>query len=86
MGSSNSSSTDFNHAHHSPINATSPTCIFNKVCDFQKGIRHDIMLYPILKDDQQYNNWYCETHAIAFTHGTKAVFFPHYRPTKTPQA
>ena len=42
------------------------------------------MLYPILKDDWQYNSSYCETHAIASINGTKAVFSPHYSPTETP--
>ena len=45
----------------------SPTYRFNEVHDFQKCIKHDIMLYPIFKDDWQYDSLYHETHAIAST-------------------
>ena len=46
----------FSHADHSPLHVMPPTSILNKVCDFQKRIKHNITLYPILKDDQQYDN------------------------------
>ena len=63
----------------------SPTYIFNKIHDFQKGIKCTIMLYPIFKDDWQCDNWYHEKHTIASVHSTEAVFDPHYSSTKTPQ-
>ena len=35
-----------NPTDHSPLNIMSPTHIFNEVCEFCKGIKHDNMLYP----------------------------------------
>ena len=86
MGSLNCTTPAFNHADHSPLNAMSHTHIFNKVHDFQKGIKCNIILNPIFMDDQQYSSWYHETHAITSVHGTEAVFDPHYRTTETSQA
>ena len=76
----------FTHADHSPLHVTAPTYIFNEVCDFQNGIKCNIMLHPIFDNDQQYDSWYCETHAIASIHGTEAVFDPHYSYSETLQA
>ena len=39
----------FSQADHSPLHVTSPAYIFNKVHDFQKGIKCDIMPYPLLR-------------------------------------
>ena len=52
----------------------------------KKGINHDIMLYPIFRDDRQHDSWYDETHAISSIHSTETVFNPHYSPTETFQA
>ena len=38
----------------SPLLVPSSTSIFNEVHDFQKGIKCNLMLYPIFKDDRQY--------------------------------
>ena len=58
----------------SPLHVTPSTCMFNEVPDFQKGIKCNITLNPIFKDDRQYDSWYCETHAIVSIHGTETVF------------
>ena len=76
----------FTYTDHSPLHVTSPTSIFNEVHNFQKGINHDIVLYPIFRDDRQHDSWYDETHAIASIHSTETVFNPHYSPTETFQA
>ena len=44
------------------------------------------MMYPIFKDDRQYNSWYCETHPIASAHGTETIIDPNYSHTETSQA
>ena len=41
----------------SPPDATPSTSISNEVRDFQKGIKCDITLCPIFKDDRQYDRW-----------------------------
>ena len=69
-----------------PPHVTPSTLIFFEVCDFQKGIRHEITLNPIFKDDRQYDSWYCKPHAISSIHGTKHIFDSHHRPTETSQA
>ena len=51
----------------------SPTYMFNEGHDFKGIAKHNITFYPIFKDDQQYDSRYCETYAIAVTHGTEAV-------------
>ena len=53
------------------------------VCEFEKGIKHDLTLYPIFNDDQQYNRWYHDTYATADVHRCEQVFDPHYSPTET---
>ena len=35
----------------SPLHSTPSTYVFNEVCDFQMGIKHNITLYPIFKGD-----------------------------------
>ena len=77
---------DLSPTDHSPLNVTSPTYIFNEVNEFQKGIKCDISLYPIFKDDQQYNSWYCDTYAIASVHGTETFSFLTIALPKTLQA
>ena len=57
-----------------------PLHIYHDVHDFHKGIKRDITLNPIFKDDQQYDSWY---HTIASVHGTEDVFDSHYNPTET---
>ena len=47
------------------LHATPSTSIFSEVHDFQKGIKCDLTLYPMFKDDRQYDSWYDETHTIA---------------------
>ena len=37
---------------HSPSPLHPASKIYNEVCDFQKGIKHDITLYSVFKDDQ----------------------------------
>ena len=56
---------------HSPNQLHSTSEIYHEVHDNQKGIKCDIMLYPILKDDQQYDSWYHKAHAIASVHAQK---------------
>ena len=68
---------------HSPLNVMSPAYTFNEVHEFHKRIKCDIMLYPIFKDDWQYNSWYCNTYAIASVHGPEDVFNSHYSTIKT---
>ena len=75
----------FSCTDHSPLHVTSPTSLFNGVHNFQKGIKHDIMLYPRFKHDRPDDSWYSETHAIASMHGTETVFNPNYSTTETSQ-
>ena len=42
----------FNHPDHSPLNIMSPMHVLNEVHDFQKGMKCDITLYSMFKDDQ----------------------------------
>ena len=44
----------------------------------QKGIKCDITLYPIFKDDWRYDSWYHNTDATASVHGIEEVFDFHY--------
>ena len=55
---------------------------FNDIHDFQKGNKCNPMLYPIFKDDGQYDSWYHETHTITSVHGTEPAFNPTYSPTE----
>ena len=59
-----------------PLHVAPPTSTFHEVSDFQKGIKCDITLYHIFKDDRKYDSWYHKTHAIASAHGTETVFNP----------
>ena len=76
----------FTHADHCPVHVMSPTYIFNKVHDFQKGIKMQYHALSHILGLSAMQCWYCETHTIASVHGTEAVIDPHYNPTKTPQA
>ena len=69
-----------------PLHTTPSTSIFDEVCDFQMDIKYNITLYPIFKDDRQYDSWSHETHVIASVHGMEAIFDFHYSPTETSQA
>ena len=60
----------------SPLHVTPSTSIYNEVCEFQKGIKCDITLYHIFKDDRQNDSWYCKTHTIDTIHGTKQSSIP----------
>ena len=48
---------------------------------FQKSIKRDVSLYPILKEDKQYDNWNRGTIALARTHDVEEVFDEKYTPT-----
>ena len=51
MGALENVSHSLHTPDYSPLNATSPTYIFNEVHEFQERITCNIMIYPVCKDD-----------------------------------
>jgi len=57
-----------------------PAKAVDLVANFKKGIKRDASLYPVLKDQRQWNNWQRSMLAQAHAHDIQDVFDPGYEP------
>ena len=48
--------------------------------DFKCGIRHNLTLFPILKDTKQWDAWYIETKVQARAQDVEKILNPQYKP------
>ena len=49
--------------------------------DFNRGIKRDVLLFPELKDNKQWDSWYIQTKAQARAQNVEIILDPTYKPS-----